>query len=1160
MIKPSPATQTPSIPMFVKAALVGTCCFSISNIAFAEWEDYSAGFPYTPGFTVMGLAGTNSTGYLDAMVPALGTPTTFLYVDPQILFTNNTYTASFGTGFRHLTDSVGILGAYIFADYNHSSNSNGFWFASPGIERLGKTVDFSANVYIPIGTQSQNVSSETGQEMGTNNFLTFSQHSQFDALFTTFEAVGTGADAEIGFRLPLYNNPKLYVGTYYFSPQDVNDNITGITGRVEMPLTDKLTFVLSDGYDKEEGNTVKLGLSYNFGGRRNSKFFTDDLFTDNHFADDRFSSDLTRRMVDPVHRNLIAISGSSDTGQPIATGVTQTNGAVLVQGQIAFFDIEAPPGGDGTFEKPFNTFNQTNVNLANGGGNVNLFVDTGTYLISSPPITLTNDNIFGRQDDANGNTFAETATGANRPVFSFNLTGSAPGFTLVGNNSFDSVSLSNATMAGVGISITNPANQTMAFSLTNSTVNNFSTGLNILANNTGSVLSTNIGNSTFSGNATGLNLAANSGMATINATSSMFNNNTVNGLNVATNSGTLIINPTGSTFNGNAVNGLNVTTNNPNSFLTINANNSNFNNNTSAGLNFVTNNGTTVINATNGSTFNSNNIGLNFTNNFGTATINTTGATFDNNVTGLNVSTNNAGSPLFAITTVNSHFDNNTSTGLNFSTNSGTTAQINTTGSTFNGNGTGLTSGTGLNVSTNDVGSTFTITTDSSSFDNNILTGLSFLNNSGTANINLTNNSTFNTNGTMGASVGTGLNFANNFGSATINAANSTFNANGTSSLAGLGLNVGLNAVGATFSIATTDSSFDNNITNGLNFSTNSGTTAQITATNSTFNNNVTGLDVARNNAGATFTINTNNSIFENNNFVGLFVGDNFGAVTVNPTASSFNSNATGPQGAGLGIGTNEAGATFSITSDTSTFNNNVTTSVSTLGAGLYINNFGTATMIDTGSSFDNNEIGAFLLNNNPGKLLISTTNSNFNGNTSALTDQGGVFLVNSSTSTGGVIATLTNSNFNNNAGSGFLFNNNQSGQASFMVNGSNFNANASVGLGLVSVNGQLMTATINTSTFNGNLGEAFGGANSGGLYVTNDANVILPSPSIAITVNSNFVNNNGYGIYATNVFEPAAVAPTPFTITRTGSTYSGNTIANAGPSSVAITWNPALP
>lgn len=546
---PRPYRPFFTLQTFVKTTLIASCVFATQGV-LAEDVMQVKPLPYTPGITIEGLFGNNSSsiGYADMMAPLVGNRQSFLHVNPQVLFhDSDSYTLSLGGGGRYWTEHAGILGAYVFGDYNHSPHGNSFWFVSPGVERLGSIIDMSANLYIPVSDTHKDFSVALGETLGTSTYISFAGHNQYDAVLHSFESTGVGADAEIGVRIPMTHNPKVYVGGYYFNPKDATDKVQGVTARLEAPVTDRLTLVLSDSYDKTEHNTAKIGLQYAFGARKNSL---------------DFSGDLAERMVDPIQRDLVAVSGPSNTGQPIAQTYNKPEETVLTKSHIAFFNALSAPGGDGTYERPFQQMTQGNVDAANGGGNTNLYVNTGLYNIGNNNVLFTNDNLYGRQSD-NGHPFVQAAVGDNRPLFQFDPSSSAAGFTLAGtHNLFDSVRLvggaAGSAGLGTGILLANDAVQQTSFSIHNSDVNYFLNGLA----STGPLnkeVNLSLTNAHFDGNrGRGVNLSA-IGDISITAENVTFNGNSGNGFVMMSTAGSVTARMQNARFDGNAGRGFSMT-------------------------------------------------------------------------------------------------------------------------------------------------------------------------------------------------------------------------------------------------------------------------------------------------------------------------------------------------------------------------------------------------------------------------------------------------------------------------------------------------------------------------------------------------------------------------------------------------------------------------
>lgn len=681
----------------ISSVLLTGCLSSVNLSAFAAQNAFTSNSNY--GVSVSGMSGNGTTGYADAMFPLGGRNDDFFYIDPQIMFHNNdNYAGSLGLGKRWLpSQQTGILGAYVFADYNHAPISgHGFWFVSPGIERLGKTIDFSANLYVPVGSDRVYSGTYFANQLGIYDYVQFQGNSQFDQLFNTYESVGIGGDAEIGYRLSLPHNPKVYLGGYYFNPSQAQA-IRGATLRLDVPLSNRLTLSLSDGYDNVANNTIKLGLTYNFAGRHNSL---------------DFKGDLSDRMLDPVHRNLASTSGGAITNQPISSVYSATGVEAEEFSNITFFDINANVDGqDGTYEHPYVNFNQTNIDAANTLGNTMFYVNSGTYS-SDVTLTLTNDSVWGRQD-YEGNPFVHPGEGTNRPLFDFsNLPNNMAGFQVTGTTdmNFDSFRMLGSGGASwtpntTGINVVNNSDSPVSVSMNNLDVAAFTYGANI-NNNSGLLENLTISNSDFHDNGEmGVNVSTpNDGVIdTVNVTDSTFNNNgfygmlingsygviknvvidnsTFNsnggvvgwgeGLYITTQPGTIDnVYITNSTFNNNVADGFAVLSTGG-SIGNIVINDSHFDANGNAGI-YIENQNAMAASAMGNITINDSSMNDNggtafiLTNNSGGGNGNSTigevtinDSTMDNNVTGMSVYNYGSTSYIYGITINNGSISNN---------------------------------------------------------------------------------------------------------------------------------------------------------------------------------------------------------------------------------------------------------------------------------------------------------------------------------------------------------------------------------------------------------------------------------------------------------------------------------------------------------------------
>ncbi len=367
------------------AILFSTCSMTFCSLTQAGGPEIipvqaTAGFfPLAPGLTLGGYVGNGSIGWGDALFPIYGSPNRFFLADVRGQYhTGDHYGASGGLGYRWLTEKMGILGGYVFGDYNPGrDSSNPFWFVSPGIEWLGSTLDFSANLYVPVSSQRQNTGIEwTDASIFNNKF--FFGHTEFSQHDRLFVSTGLGGDAELGYRIPFYYAPEIFVGGYYFSPKD-NKSVSGATVRVEMPLGSRVALTLSEAYDSRSHSIFRAGLNFSMGARY-TKWDT--------------QNDLAARMLDPIHRNLIAVAGSVvGPNQPIVEGVEENSVTVVEQDDIWFFDAEngipfdpALGNANCTFNHPCagESFNQKNVNtIDNLDSDASFFFTPGVYNLNN---------------------------------------------------------------------------------------------------------------------------------------------------------------------------------------------------------------------------------------------------------------------------------------------------------------------------------------------------------------------------------------------------------------------------------------------------------------------------------------------------------------------------------------------------------------------------------------------------------------------------------------------------------------------------------------------------------------------------------------------------------------------------------------------------------
>ncbi len=406
----------------------------LASCAFMMQQTFSWPTPYDPRLSAWGTGGDHTLGQGDFMLPLAGNESFFWYGDVQGKYgSDENSTGSFGTGLRGIFKSDYLLGAYLFADYNHFDNGGNFWFLSPGAELMGLRWDLHLNGYFPISSQTQFVGQDFGDNLGIANDVSFGPHEQYDDLFSIFNSVGPGIDAELGYQWFKHYGFKTYVGGYHFSPK-IGDNINGGSLKLLFPINHHFSLLAEDNYDNTFHNSFMAGVRLTFGGEKR----------------DILPQTLQDRMLDPIERNLATISNGNSV--PEVTSLQDQGNRVLERSNIYFFTNNGGSNFDSatgsancTFANPCNaaSFTQTNINAINSfAPSTNFYFNGGTYqangsIFDNSPGAATSLSInngqsfYGRSSD-----YKLAASGNGRPSF-------IGGLNLAGNNTIDSVQVLN---------------------------------------------------------------------------------------------------------------------------------------------------------------------------------------------------------------------------------------------------------------------------------------------------------------------------------------------------------------------------------------------------------------------------------------------------------------------------------------------------------------------------------------------------------------------------------------------------------------------------------------------------------------------------------------------------------------------------------------------
>lgn len=483
-------------------------------------------FPLVPRITASGFGGSDFLGTGDAMVALLGNNQQILWGDAQGRFgEEGTWMGSAGLGYRLVYNDARVLGAYAFMEHDVAPSNNSFWVVSPGIESMGNVWDFRVNGYFPVSSKTQNEGPVFGDQVGINQFEFFTGHQQYDRLFDLIEETGSGVDGEIGRTFAPLHHSRIYLGGYYFSPQNTS-SVQGISGRLEIPLRSHFKMEAIDTYDNLAHNTALIGLQISLGG----------------FSNEAYPTDADERILDPVSRNLSV--QSLGNGVPVVQTEKDEGRTVLERDHIYFFNAvggssfnAASGAANCTYENPCNggSFTQSTVNSINGfEPNTNFYFTPGTYTFSPSPngrIALNGgQSMWGRTSD-----YFFSASGDNRALFVGGLD------LLQGNNRLDSIRLLNSvTTATSGAEITAlniqnapnvvlfnddiNATATVTGNLSTGNAINFASG--VYANNSQVIIKDSAvsGNARVNGSNTGRNYATGIG-SNVSGTTANFSNN-----------------------------------------------------------------------------------------------------------------------------------------------------------------------------------------------------------------------------------------------------------------------------------------------------------------------------------------------------------------------------------------------------------------------------------------------------------------------------------------------------------------------------------------------------------------------------------------------------------------------------------------------------------
>lgn len=338
------------------------------------------GYGYNEGYSTLGAFITPYSTFSQVLP--------FLDLRGHVFNRHWKFAANAGAGIKWLSDSPLVVGAAAYYDYRQT-HQNHYNQVGLSFEFLCDRWEIRANGYLPVGAKTH---AKTISETVSYAFEKFAGHSLFYT--TTYdihrkvEFAMKGVDGEVGFHLMKpqeFYTVYLGAGPYYFhSPHGLKKHAFGGQARVQARITPYLTLQISDSWDNLFHNKFQGEISVNipFGGRilkKNSRF-------DASCAE---VLSMEARMVQPMHRNEIIVADKVKrheykTIDPIAQSIY---GGPL---NFIFVNANAPSGGDGTFENPYNDlFAASTASYPN-----NVFYVSGDFTIESNEVLLINNQSF----------------------------------------------------------------------------------------------------------------------------------------------------------------------------------------------------------------------------------------------------------------------------------------------------------------------------------------------------------------------------------------------------------------------------------------------------------------------------------------------------------------------------------------------------------------------------------------------------------------------------------------------------------------------------------------------------------------------------------------------------------------------------------------------
>ncbi len=454
-----------------------------------------------------GLGFSHDLVMFDAFLPVYQYEDVVFFTDGRGMFFDGAGMKQYnlGAGMRAYSGMLNsVLGLNAFYD-NIDDRKFTFHQLGLGWEILGEYFDLRGNCYIPLGDNNKGLSA-------VDTLIGFQGNNILLGRTKNLEVAQRGLDVELGLPLPSPEQvvSRAAVGYYNYQGQG-SSQVQGIRGRIQASVLDLFTVEAVVQNDKVFHTTAYAGVGFRFGGP--SSHGTNTV-------------DVRDRRAEPIQRtsNIVLRPQTERATTPIRRA---DNGVAF---RIIHVNSAAAPGGDGTFERPFQTLAQAQTGSL--AGDI-IYAYAGSVLTGSNFLLQNNQNFFGEgishvlQTTRGPFLLPRVTNNAALPIRQ--LSAGNTGVTLAQNNEVSGIDFRGAfaangiqgtgmvgffnidrnrfsgfrgtlfpTASGAGVFITNATGGGL---ITNNTFGAVNYGILIAENNAASLLKVGIRDNTFGGSA-----------------------------------------------------------------------------------------------------------------------------------------------------------------------------------------------------------------------------------------------------------------------------------------------------------------------------------------------------------------------------------------------------------------------------------------------------------------------------------------------------------------------------------------------------------------------------------------------------------------------------------------------------------------------------------